>query len=157
MKLAIIFNRYHTSMLCKRAPVHLQCYTTSTGTSNSTSSMHAMLRAPVHRILHLQCYATSTGTSNSRQAKSTSTSTQKRSNLEYQYLLGTNSYFDQSQYFRTIYPNLQFCYFKFRQKTFGSVFLPSCLSVEHNLNLNFSLNQRDNILLVTFLNQSSTH
>ena len=63
MKLAIIFNRYHTSMLCKRAPVHLQCYTTSTGTSNSTSSMlcyehryiefyifNAMLQAPVHRI-----------------------------------------------------------------------------------------------------------
>ena len=156
MKLAIIFNRYHTSMLCKRAPVHLQCYATSTGTSNSTSSMlcyehryiefyifNAMLRAPVHRIQGKQT--------------STSTSTQKRSNLEYQYLLGTNSYFDQSQYFRTIYPNLQFCYFKFRQKTFGSVFLPSCLSVEHNLNLNFSLNQRDNILLVTFLNQSSTH
>ena len=102
-----------------------------------------MQRAPVHLIQGKQT--------------STSTSTQKRSNLEYQYLLGTNSYFDQSQYFRTIYPNLQFCYFKFRQKTFGSVFLPSCLSVEHNLNLNFSLNQRDNILLVTFLNQSSTH
>ena len=34
---------------------------------------------------------------------------------------------------------------------------PSCLSVDHNLNLNFSLTQRDNILLVTFLNQSSTY
>ena len=99
-----------------------------------------MQRAPVHLIQGKQT--------------STSTSTQKRSNLEYQYLLGTNSYFDQSQYFRTIFPNLQFCYFKFRQKIFRSVFLPSCLSVDHNLNLNFSLNQRDNILLVTFLNQS---
>jgi hypothetical protein len=34
---------------------------------------------------------------------------------------------------------------------------PSRLSVDPNLNLNFSLTQRDNILLVTFLNQSSTY
>ena len=156
MKLAIIFNRYHTSMLCKRAPVHLQCYATSTGTSNSTSSMlcyehryiefyifNAMLQAPVHRIQGKQT--------------STSTSTQKRSNLEYQYLLGTNSYFDQSQYFQTIYPNLQFCYFKFRPKNFWicSSFPPVVGRAQ--LYLNFSLNQRDNTLLVTFLNQSSTH
>ncbi len=100
---------------------------------------------------------TSTGTSNSRRANKHQYINAKAIKSRIPVLLGTNSYFDQSQYFRTIYPNLQFCYFKFRQKSFGSVFLPSCLSVEHNLNLNFSLNQRDNILLVTFLNQSSTH
>ena len=112
MKLAIIFNRYHTSMLCKRAPVHLQWYATSTGTSNSKqANKHQYINARRSNLEYQYLYINA-----------------RRSNLEYQYLLGTNSYFDQSQYFRTIYPNLQFCYFKFRQKTFGSV-LPSLLSV----------------------------
>ncbi len=54
-----------------------------------------------------------------------------------------------------MYSNLQFCHFKFSNELFGS----SLLSVGHNLNSNFSLKQRqrDNILLVTFLNQSTTH
>ena len=126
MKLAIICNRYHTSMLCKRAPVHLQCYATSTGTSNSTSSMlcyehryiefyifNAMLRAPVHRIQGKQT--------------STSTSTQKRSNLEYQYLLGANSYFDQSQILQDNLSQPSILLFQVQtKKLLDLFFLPSC-------------------------------
>ena len=157
MKLAIIFNRYHTSMLCKRAPVHLQCYATSTGTSNSTSSMlcyehryiefyifNAMLQAPVHRI----------------QGKQKAPVHQRKSDQ----ISNTSIYSEQIHIstnhntFRQFIPaNLQFCYFKFRPKNFWicSSFPPVVGRAQ--LYLNFSLNQRDNTLLVTFLNQSSTH
>ena len=156
MKLAIIFNRYHTSMLCKRAPVHLQCYTTSTGTSNSTSSMlcyehryiefyifNAMLQAPVHRI----------------QGKQKAPVHQRKSDQ----ISNTSIYSEQihiSTNHNTLgqfIPTFNFVISSSDQKHFGFV-LPSLLSsVDHNLYLNFSLNQRDNTLLVTFLNQSSTH
>ena len=131
MKLAIICNRYHTSMLCKRAPVHLQCYTTSTGTSNSTSSMlcyehryiefyifNAMLQAPVHRI----------------QGKQKAPVHQRKSDQ----ISNTSIYSEQIHIstnhntFRQFIPTFNFVISSSDQKTFGSV-LPSLLSsVDHN-------------------------
>ena len=131
MKLAIIFNRYHTSMLCKRAPVHLiQSKQTSTSTSLQGN-----------QISNTSIYTSMQGD----QISNTSIYSE-------QIHISTNH-----NTFRQFIPTFNFVISSSDQKTFGSV-LPSLLSsVDHNLYLNFSLNQRDNILLVTFLNQSSTH
>ena len=131
-----------------------------------------MLRAPVHLILHLQCYATSTGTSNSTssmlcyehryiefKASKQAPVHQRKSNQ----ISNTSIYSEQihiSTNHNTLgqfIPTFNFVISSSDKKLLDLFFLPSCLSVDLNLNLNFSLNQRDNILLVTFLNQSSTH
>ena len=131
-----------------------------------------MLRAPVHLILHLQCYATSTGTSNSTssmlcyehryiefKASKQAPVHQRKSNQ----ISNTSIYSEQihiSTNHNTLgqfIPTFNFVISSSDQKTFGSVLSSLLSSVDLNLYLNFSLNQRDNILLVTFLNQSSTH
>ena len=128
MKLAIIFNRYHTSMICKRAPVHLQCYATSTGTSNSR-------QANKHQYIN---------------AKAIKSRIPVFTRSKFIFRPITIFQDDLSQ------PSILLFQVQ-TKKLLDLFFLPSCLSVEFNLNLNFFLNQRDNILLVTFLNQSSTH
>ena len=127
-----------------------------------------MLSAIVHysstgatHLVILQGNATSTGTLIQSKATSTSTSMQsdkKRSNLEHQYLFGTN-YLSTNQI--TLEQFIQICNSvipKFFQRTIWIFFsFPPVCHLDPNHNLNFSLTQRDNILLVTFLNQSTSH
>jgi len=85
-------------------------------------------------------------------------SDKKRSNLEHQYLFGTN-YLSTNQItleqFIQIFNSV---ISKFFQRTIWIFFsFPPVCHLDPNLNLNFSLTQRDNILLVTFLNQSTSH
>ncbi len=117
-------------MLCKQAPVHLQCYATSTGTSNSR-------QASKHQYIN---------------AKAIKSRIPVFTRNKFIFRLSTNH-----NTLGQFIPTFNFVISSSDKKLLDLFFLPSCLSFDHNLYLNFSLNQHDNILLVTFLNQSSTH
>ncbi len=83
-------------------------------------------------------------------------SDKKRSNLEYQYSFGTNylstNQIILEQFIQTFNSNSVISKSKFFQRTIWIFFsFPPVCHLDPNLNLNFSLTQRDIILLVTFL------